>query len=607
MLKIDGGAHSKITRTEDGSKRSSLSSLMGKELWKAVCKLSIEALCKEKENDLQTVIKSLSTYSIGTSTSKVDKIVEKIAPVVESNPALKNLFSELVKNAVGSDPFISDRLNALVNRLYISNRELAEIIASRGEGFNYICFERAIKSKDEDFFNLLLETLDFSFLSNPIQLLKLTENNLSTRCLNNLIKKLQFDTATFEKILDSDLSYSVAYSICEIALKYNPISSEDIQHLFDLAKIKRLHAWMGYWASKGGVITHRIGSEVAFPATTHLPTTDSMLRLLSTDYSCAKGSVNLKNIPPNLTEYSGSQLRENKKVNPVIFYFLTAKRTATVWGFNSVLKMPHLDFDYCAGSYVDISRLYWVQTLRTFENIYPWVQKTISALLNIKNVPPITKPLELLDSYVNLLSSNQPELIASGCLDHVKIYVHYTPVIIDCNRGLGNISPGMSIYQIPPLDLSLYTEIVMARGFEHNIGVTQQKIEQRGLFTNPTVVSMQPQMAPKDNCSITSLDAAIYALTIFLSGAETMDESKAIYKVLSAELRYHAAIDLFKDIDLYLKETPDLELDRYYYSLLAGIYLKLEFNSTKLISDKITQAVFNQTVYLMNVLEERFK
>ena len=363
---------------------------------------------------------------------------------------------------------------------------------------------------------------------------------------------------------------------------------------------------MGYWAFKGGKISEKIHSEVSFPASTHLPTTDSMLRLLSAEYSYDEGRAILKRIPLNLTEYSGTQLRQNKKINPQVFYFLSAKRTATVWGFNSVLKMPHLDFDYCSGSYVDIARLYWIQTLRTFEIVYPWVQKIINALINIKNIPPITEPHEILKSYESLLDSNQPELIASGCKEHLKIYVHYAPLIVDCNRGLGNIRPGISIYENPAFDLTFFTEIVIARSFEHNLGITQTKIEQRGLLTNPIVVSMQPQMAPKDNCSISSLDAAIYALTIFLSGATNMKESREIYKYFSAELRYQAAIDLFQDIDLYLRESPSIELDRFYYSLLAGIYLKLEFNSTKLINEKITRAVFNQTKYLMNALEERF-
>lgn len=604
MQKIDGAGPLKHQRTEEGTRHSSLSNLEGDELWQKVSSLSYATLDQERIQDLILIVAKITTIAASKPTDELNEMVLKITELASVHPKLKNAHSHFISK-LPSQGQLDQRINNLVNKLFLRGNEMASVLAQYGRGVNFLELKKAIDSKDETYFRFLIQRLDFSFVNeNLTPILIEAYKNLSPESVTLLIGKINPNNNAIIQIMsDKNLKYFQSFALVNLIHSVIPFNNAQIQHFFDLALSFQSHNWMGFWAKFGGKIQEK-GADYITLLQPYIPEDNSSKSLYDLQLVDDKGVLQIYT-PDNfyLNGHVPSEFSRMKSLNPSLFYFFLSKKVNLVWGINSVIKNPFGPQDYKTGSRCEYTRHYWIQALQYSPMQEAWMPKVINNLNNIIDLDA-SDLIACMAQYAVL--GDQPQIIRSGHEGHIKFIINTPLELVDCNRGEANENnPGANFYH-NEMTFEMFMDVVSSKRMPLNTAFTSGKMVQKyHLNQSRPALKMRDQFR-RDNCTITSMDAAVLALIELYNPQYSRQESYEKYKYLTGLMRYFAAIDLFNEINMYLRTPRSLDLDQYFYTILSGMYLKFKENPMKLRTPEVSAAVFNNIKFLMNVFESRF-
>jgi hypothetical protein len=577
MEPLQSGPPIKLKRTDNG-KVSSLSDLEGAELADRILATSEEDLAAESVASVQLMMKKIVIINTKLDQNKVNALVVKFFLVTDAHEELENDFVSFIDDIEKPD-FLSQEINNLINQTFLAKNRFYKLLLDYAPGLNLGHFYRSIESKDDELVvKFLNSNLDLSFISSRIgYILIAAGSNLEVSTFRLLFDKLNPGLEVIPRLMRSN-KFSVALKITEEILKRNQITNGQAKIFFDQAVQTEKPQWMAYWGLRGVKLNEDCTKPLIIEP--YLEPSDENLKAFFENIIMTSRYFKGLNKCSDLTSINHGSLRKYRHLNYELFIFLLSRSVCLNWGFSSDIKNPFNDYDYNGGFQEAITKLYWIETLQKYSKKYPWLEKIVKALQDIRNSKEM-KSAELDRTLQEINSaSGEPILFVVGGYDHLALELFIKNKIAFCNRGYSNdnSTTGVNSYYKKVILKADLENIADSRRLNSNLMFGEKEQAKILKLTPLTKIYMSKQSA--DNCSVASLDAAVLAMMVELNEKDDFDVIKNIYKELTLDLRETALRGLMFEVQEYLSEPRTRALDQFFYTLLAGVYLKIK-NSAK--------------------------
>lgn len=577
MDPLQSGPPVKLKRTQCG-KVSSLSDLEGTELATRILATSEEDFAAESVASIQLMMKKIIIINAKLDQNKVNALVVKFFLATDAHEELENDFVSFIDDIEKPD-ILPQEINNLINQTFLAKNRFYKLLLDYAPGLNLGHFYRSIENKDdEEVVKFLNSNLDFSFISSRIGFILIAAgSNLDDSTIRLLFDKLSPGLEVIPKLMRCN-KFSVALKITEEILKRNQITNEQVKIFFAHAVQIEKPQWMAYWGLRGAKLNEDCTKTLMIEP--YLEPSDNNLKAFFENIRMTSRYFKGLNKCSDLTSINHGSLRRYRHINYELFIFLLSRSVCLNWGFSSDIKNPFNDCDYKGGFHESITKLYWIETLRKFSKKYPWLEKIVDALQNLRNSKKM-KSAELDRTLQEINSaSGEPILLVVGSYDHLALELFIKNKIAFCNRGYSNddATPGVNFYSKSSLLKADLENIADSRLLNSNAMFGEK--EQAEILKLIPLHKIFMSLQSADNCSVTSFDAAVLAMMVELNEKDDFDVIKNIYKELTLDLRETALRGLMFEVQEYLIEPRTYALDQFFYTLLSGVYLKIR-NSVK--------------------------
>jgi hypothetical protein len=599
MNSIQPGVALKLRRLEQG-KQSSLCDLRGAYLADRVLNAPEAELKAEKPEAICLILKKLAGYSALLNSTQIERIVSVMVEVVqEKGENAVKAFDFFITKAP-KPASLSRELNHKVNELFLQKNFLYLSLVVFGPGNNLGSLYVAMCTKNEARVLELLKKVDFSFVQPRVPTL-LVEGymSLSKETFKKLLLKLDPSHVVIKNLIIEKEVEAGYFGLANVMIEGGLVKKPQIQELYDFSVRVSSAPWMAFFATRGAV---NPSQGAPYPIPLFEPIPDSNVARYIRTTKMMEDFPTLDADESRLKQITHNSLKVYKKDNPPLYYFLLAKRVSLTWGFRFDIKNPFSEKNYDPGFTEGLSRLIWVDSLKTFpaRAQHPFLDHIIKIIYNTKNLNFHGK--YVLSHALQDINKGNPVLIDSGYDGHFAAEFFHKDSYAYCDRS--SSTPGVLHYlrdTSQKISKATFDRLIAEKDLplEKKMDM-DERIDQLKLDSE---VHLEMKVQAAENCTIASFDAVLLHLLSEFSTFRDESEIRQFYKSLTQHLRRETLYILFDEVLTYLKTQTDREVSQLLYTLLAGVFIKLSNSPSKLGSEEEGKHLINMTFYLMKRLE----
>lgn len=599
MNSIQPGIAPKLRRVE-GGKQSTLSDLRCSYLAERILNASEAELKAEKPESISLILRKLAAYSSLLTSTQVERILSVMLEVVaEKGEQATQAFDFFIKKAP-KPALLSPQLNQKVDDLFLNMKALWISLVKFAPGINLGSLFQAICHKDEARVLQLLDQVDFSFVQPRIpSFLVQGYILLSKETFKKLLLRLDPGHAAIKNLIIEKELNAEYFGIADAMVDNRLLKRTHIQELYDFSVRVGSAPWMAFFATRGA---SNASSGVLCSVPIFEPFPDTNVANYFKRTKMTDIFLSIDSDESGLRQISHNTVKVYKHINPSLYYLILAKRISSTWGFRFDIKNPFSDKIYADGFTEEISRLFWVDALKTFPSRadHPFLEEIIKLFLNIKNLGFHNKK-SISQAFLDI-NNGKPVLLNSGYDAHFAAEYFNKERYAYCDRS--SSTPGVIIFKrdtSEKLPREIFNRLIAEKDLpsEQKMNV-DERIDQLKL-DDEMHYEMKMQIA--ENCTIASYDAALLLLLYEFSSFSDEQEIRIFYKSLTQHLRRESLYILFDEVLTYYKTQTDREISQLLYTLLAGIFIKLSKSPSKLGSEEEGKHLIDMSLYLMKKLE----